>query len=434
MNTRKFDLRAQKTSFLKGIVEAPASKSYTIRALLCASLDGKAAIFNPLYSRDTLAAITSLRKFGASIKSKGNKLLIKGFNGIPLLKSGRINVGESGTLLRLLLPIAALGKGKFLVEGEGTLLQRTNRPIAEALLSLGVDIQGKDQEFRLPIIIKGKGGIEGGEVKVSAKISSQAISSLLMVSPLARKDVTILIKDEVVSKPYIDITLDVLKQAGIKVKREGYTRFLIKSGQCFKFRENFTIGGDYSSAAFLIVAACLISSDVVITNMVKDKQGDRKIIDILNSMGAKIKHSNNRVHIKGPFELKGRDINCADTPDLVPILAVAGCFAKGKTRIVNIGHLAHKESNRILTPASELRKLGVDIEAGKDSLVIKESVLKPAEVSSCNDHRIAMALVVAGLTVGGVTIKNAGAISKSYPHFVMDMRSLGARLVVKKKS
>ena len=113
---------------------------------------------------------------------------------------------------------------------------------------------------------------------------------------------------------------------------------------------------------------------------------------------------------------------------------MAGCFAKGKTRIVNIGHLAHKESNRILTPASELRKLGVDIEAGKDSLVIKESVLKPAEVSSCNDHRIAMALAVAGLTVGGVTIKNAGAISKSYPHFVMDMRSLGARLVVKKKS
>ena len=462
-----FNLRVGKTPYLRGTVKAPASKSYTIRAIIAASLDGKARIVNPLFSQDTQAAIKALEALGARIKKKKGLLQVRGFQGRPSLKGksvnpalshlrqspcggkGGVNVGESGTLLRLILPIIALGEGEFEINGCGTLLKRPNRPLAEALVSLGVDLKGKGRDFRLPITIQGKGAISGGKVSVSANMSSQTISSLLMVSAFASRDTTIIIKDKVVSKPYIDITLDVLDMAGIKVKRQGYGRFFIKSGQSFKLKEDFIIHGDYSSAAFLIAASCLVKSDVVITDMVKDKQGDRRIIDILNKMGARIKHSAERIEIHGPFKLKGMDIDCLDTPDLVPVLLAVSCFAQGRTRIYNIGQLAYKESNRVTAPAGELRKLGARIEIGRDKIIVQESSLKPeatwaigssnpayrqagtalrpAVGSSCADHRIAMALAVLGLRTGGLTIKNAECVNKSYPDFIRDFKALGAK-------
>lgn len=422
-------LRVEKTQCLKGKVKASPSKSYTIRAIACAALSGRVKIINPLISEDTQAAIGAFRLLGALIEKRGNALKVKGFVGRPFL-AGEVNVGESGTLLRLILPIIALGKGRFLVQGEGTLLKRPHKAIAEVLLSLGARIQGKDSEFRLPLRIDGRGELSGGKVKVSGQMSSQAISSLLTVAPLAVRDVELVVKDRVVSAPYIDITLNVLKLFGIKVKRQGYKRFFIKAPQTYEPKEDFVIHGDYSSAAFLITAGCLVESDITIADLVNDNQGDRNIIQILNSMGAKIIHANGCVRIRGPFNLKGRDIDCSDTPDLVPILAVAGCFAKGKTRIGNISHLAYKESNRILAPAGELKKLGANIRAGADSLIIEESVLRPAVVSGCNDHRIAMALAVCGLRIGGIAIKGIDCVNKSYPRFIPDMKSLGARFFI----
>ena len=147
-------------------------------------------------------------------------------------------------------------------------------------------------------------------------------------------------------------------------------------------------------------------------------------------MGAKIKHTKNTVRIKGPFELKGINIDCSDIPDLVPILAVLGCFAKGKTKLYNIAHLAHKESNRITAPAGELMKLGANISVTKSSIIVKHSCLASGHVSSCDDHRIAMALVVAGLKIGDVRIKGAECISKSYPNFLRDIKSLGAKFKI----
>lgn len=423
-------LKVKKTLSLKGKVKASPSKSYTIRAIVCAALSGRVKIINPLISEDTQAAIGAFRKLGALIEKSGNALKVKGFGARPSL-ADRVNVGESGTLLRLILPIIALGKGRFLVQGEGTLLKRPHKAIAEALLSLGARIRGKDSEFRLPLRVYGSGALTGGKVRVSGQMSSQSISSLLAVAPLAGQDVEAIVKDRVVSAPYIDITLDVLKRFGIKVKRQGYKRFFISAPQSYGPKGDFLIHGDYSSAAFLITAGCLVESDITITDLVSDSQGDRKIIQILNSMGAKIIHTNGCVRIRGPFNLKGRDIDCSDTPDLVPILAVAGCFAKGKTRIRNIRHLAYKESNRIQAPARELKKLGANIRAGADSLTIEESALKPAVVSGCNDHRIAMALAVCGLRIGGITIKGVDCINKSYPRFIQDMKSLGARFVIK---
>jgi 3-phosphoshikimate 1-carboxyvinyltransferase len=432
MTKKSFNLKVEKASLLKGRIKAPPSKSYTIRALICAGLDAKVKIVNPLLAEDTRAAMKALEHLGARIRPGKNSLLVTGFSGFPSSKARGLNAGESGTLLRLVLPVIALGKGKFVVNGRGTLLKRTNKPIARALLSLGVKIKGSNSDFHLPLTIDAKGKIPGGRVKVSGSLSSQIISSLLNIAPLAQRDTKIIAEGEVVSRPYIDITIDVLRQAGIKIFRQGYGKFFVKSGQRINFKKDVVIHGDYSSAAFLIAAACLVKSDLAITDLVKDSQGDRQIIRILNAMGAKIKHINNEVRIKGPFKLKGIDVDCRDTPDLVPILTVVACFAFGATRIFNIGHLAHKESNRILAPAGELKKLGAKITAGSDTLVIEQSALKPGVVSGCNDHRIAMSLAVAGLVVGGVDVQGAECISKSYPDFIPDMKFLGAKFIIKK--
>lgn len=420
----------EKTPELVGTIKAPPSKSYTHRAIMVGSVNGICRIINPLYSDDTLATIYAWRKLGAVIKKGLRSLRIRGCNGLPRPRSRSLNVGEAGTLLRFILPIIALAKGKIKVNGKGTLLGRSNRAIIKALRSWNINISGTGKEHKLPIKLKGKGEIRGGKTLVSGRDTSQTISSLLIMAPFAKDDTTIIVKEKLVSRPYVDITIDILQKAGIRVKNEAYKKFYVKHGQRFKSQKKFIIHGDYSSASFLIAAACLLPSDVTIVDLADDKQGDKAIIDILNNMGAKIRRLKNTVRIRGPFELKGIDIDCSDTPDLVPILAVLGCFAEGKTKIYNIAHLAHKESNRITAPAGELMQLGADISTTKNSITVRQSRLKSGYVSACNDHRIAMALVVAGLKIGDVRINGVECISKSYPNFLQDIKFLGAKIKI----
>ncbi|MFH1824667.1 MAG: 3-phosphoshikimate 1-carboxyvinyltransferase [Candidatus Firestonebacteria bacterium] len=425
---KNINLIIKKIPRLIGVIKAPPSKSYTQRAIIIGSIHGRCKIVNPLYSNDTLATIHVCQQLGAVIKRKSNCLyIVKGFYGLPRPKSYSINVGESGTLLRFILPILALVKGNFKIQGQGTLLNRSNMTIVEALRSWNIQISGIGKSHKVPIRLKGSGEIKGGRIYVSGIESSQAISSLLIASPFAKNNTTIIVKDRLVSSPYVDITIDVLQQAGIKVKNEHYKKFYVPCNQKIKPQKKFIIHGDYSSSAFLIVAACLLPSDITITDLIDDKQGDKKIVDILNMMGAKIKCKKNTVRIKGPFVLKGMSIDCSSMPDLVPILTVVGCFAKGKTKIYNISHLVHKESNRITTSAGELMKLGANISTTKDSITVKQSYLKPGCVCSCNDHRIAMALLVAGLKIGNIRIESVNCISKSYPDFLKNMKSIGAK-------
>lgn len=421
------DIITKKAIKLKGTIKAPASKSYTHRAIMAWGMDGHCRIENPLICDDTNATIGLWRKLGAHIKSGHSYLNIKGVDGQPKPKVKLFNAGESGTLLRLILPVLVLAKGRLVVTGRGTLLKRSNRPIAQALRSLGLDIKGRGVQEYLPISIFGTGAIRGGKIRVSAAMSSQTVSALLLACCFAKKDTTIIIKDKLVSRPYVDVTIDVLRRAGIRIINHGYKSFFIKSGQQFRSCRKYIIGGDYSSAAFLMAAGILIESDIRITGLKDDAQGDCRVIKILNSFGARIRREKNEVLIKGPFKLKGINIDCSDTPDLVPILAVVGCFAQGVTKIYNIAHLAHKESNRIIAPAEQLRKLGADIRVGRDSLTIIGNILKPARVSSCGDHRMAMALTVAGLAIGGVQIAGAECVSKSYPDFFKDLKSLKAK-------
>ncbi|MFA5143731.1 MAG: 3-phosphoshikimate 1-carboxyvinyltransferase [Candidatus Omnitrophota bacterium] len=431
MKTNKVtNIIVEKTPKLSGTIKAPPSKSYTHRAIMVGSVNGICRIINPLYSNDTLATISAWNKLGAVIKKLPQSLHIKGCSGLPRPKSNSLNVGEAGTLLRFILPIIALAKGRVKINGKGTLLDRSNKTIIDALRSWDINISGTGKDHKLPIKLNGIGEIRGGKTRVSGKDTSQTISSLLIVAPFAKNDTTIIVKDKLVSRPYVDVTIDILQKAGIKVKNKNYKRFYVKCGQQFKSQKKLIIHGDYSSAAFLIAAASLLPSNVIIADLANDKQGDKKFISILDKMGAKIKRIKNTLRIKGPFELKGIDIDCSDIPDLVPILAVLGCFAKGKTRLYNIAHLAHKESNRITAPAGELMKLGADVSTTNNSIIVKQSYLKPGHVSSCNDHRIAMALVVAGLKIGDVRIRGVECISKSYPDFIKDIKSLKAKIKI----
>jgi 3-phosphoshikimate 1-carboxyvinyltransferase len=428
---KPFDLIVEESPEIAGEVAAPPSKSYTQRAVIISALDSKCDIFNPLRSDDTMNAVSVFRLLGADIKDNGEFFSVSGVNGKPSPRCPVVNVGENGTLLRFTLAALSLASGELIVDGEKSLRKRPNSAIVNALRMLGVEIEGSGGAHTVPVRIKGSGGLRGGEVEIDGRTTSQAVSALLAVSPFANGDVVLKIKGELVSKPYVDITIDVLEWAGIKVINENYRKFTIAGGQKSRMKPEVSINGDYSSAAFLMASAVLTKSDVVIKGLAVDCQGDIRIIEILKNMGAEIKRDENSVSIKGPCELKGGEFDLSGTPDLAPVLTVLGCFAEGKTRIYNASHLLYKESNRLAQPAGELEKLGAKIALTGDGLVIEHSKLSSGEVFSWGDHRVAMSLAAAGLAVeGGLSIKNAECIGKSYPGFINDMKSLSARLSV----
>ena len=432
-------LRVRRTAKIAGTVEASPSKSYTHRAVIVASMGRNTRVENPLICEDTNNTVKIWRLLGADIRNDERDLRISGFDGHPHPKADSLNVGESGTLLRFVLPMLALGEGDFTVTGSGSLLVRPNREIVRTLADWGVNIHGVGSDQKVPVHIAANGRLPGGEASIGGRTSSQVVSALLMAAPLAEKDTILTIDGGLVSRPYIDITIDVLSWAGITVNWDAsYSQFRVQAGQPFKPKSHYKVHGDYSSSAFLMAAALLIEADVTISGLTDDKQGDKQIIDILRKMGAAIEVGEDFVRIQGPQELNGIEIDCADTPDLGPILTTLGCFAKGETRIHNISHLKFKESNRILEPAGQLRSLGAEITTLEDSgeILIKYSAdkLRGGVVSACNDHRIAMSLAVAGLTIKeDVVITGFEAVAKSYPSFVTHLKHLNADVSIEPK-
>jgi len=424
-------LTVNPTARLEGAILAPPSKSYTHRAVIIAGMGGRATVINPLTCDDTTNTVAMMRKLGASIREVNGNFDVRGCKGRPVPKGARVEAGESGTLLRFILPVLALGRGRIEIVGRGSLLNRPNRQVVDVLRSWGVEVSGRGENHCLPINMLATGSLKGGRAVIEGSVTSQVVSALLIAAPYADEDTVLEIPRRLVSRPYVAITLDVLAMSGIRVERRGYRYFKIRSGQKPRPGTKYVVHGDYSSAAFPMVAAALMSSDVVIRDLAGDCQGDRRIVSILRRMGAKIETRGDSVRIKGPFVLKGTDIDCSDTPDLVPVLTVLGCFAEGRTRISNVAHLAHKESNRLIAPAEELRKLGADVRTEGSGIVVRKSKLSAGSASGRNDHRIAMSLAVAGLAAGiRVNIAGPECIAKSYPGFVADMKTLGANLSV----
>jgi 3-phosphoshikimate 1-carboxyvinyltransferase len=325
--------------------------------------------------------------------------------------------------------IASLSPKPIGLTGDESIRARPMGPLIEALSRLGAYARCKGPRGRPPVVVGG--GLKGGDVEISGAISSQFVSALLLACPYAREDVELRVT-ELRSKPYVEMTLEVLDHAGAKIERSSdLTEFTIPGRQVLRASE-FDVPGDFSSAAFLLGAAALAGSAVKVSNLdVRGVQGDKRIVGLLREFGADVKLRGKVVEVSSSG-LTGIEADCGDNPDLVPVLAVLGSIADGTTILTNIPHLRYKETDRLRALASELRKLGARVEELPGELRIRGvKQLRGAKLSSYGDHRMAMALSVAGLVAKGETvIEGAESIKVSYPNFVKDMRKLGANIEV----
>ncbi len=408
-------------SSISGTIYAPPSKSYTHRAILVTALSEKGQVHRPLLSADTKATIAACEAFGASVTIQEDQLEILGVSGRPKTPDDVINVMNSGTTLRFMAAVAALTDGAILT-GDSSIRSRPNGPLLKALNELGADafsIKGND---RAPLVIRGR--LRGGSTALDGSVSSQFLSALLIACPLSDGDTTISIKGELKSRPYAEITLDILREAGAKIAVDG-NAFHISGGQRYDL-QSYTVPGDFSSASYPLAAAALTGS-VKVKGLYPSRQGDSAIVGILRNMGADVSWDTERGEVSvSQADLKGIEVDASLTPDLVPTIAVLGAFAKGRTIIRNAEHVRHKETDRIHAMAVELKKMGADIRERSDGLEITGGLLHGADLHGYHDHRIVMALTVAGIAVGDVRIDTAESIDVSYPGFFEEMRRLGA--------
>ncbi|HHV28739.1 3-phosphoshikimate 1-carboxyvinyltransferase [Acetivibrio mesophilus] len=417
-------VRKSKTN---GNIRIPGSKSHTIRALFFASLsEGKSEILSPLISDDALSAVEVCRALGAKIEQRDDKYLVEGFGRNPVTPEDVINVGNSGTTLRFGVMTAALGDGCSVFTGDWQIRQRPLGPLLYAINNLGAQAYSTRNNGKVPVVVKGR--LKGGSTELDS-ITSQYLSSILINSPLLPLDTEVIITrlNEI---PYVDITLWWLEKYGINYENHGYKTFYIKGGQHYK-PLNVTIPGDFSSATFFAVQAAISGEEFVLDNLdMTDPQGDKMVFSILEDMGAKVKVEGKSIRIKG-CELIGREIDMNAIPDALPAMAVAGCFAKGQTRLVNVPQARIKETDRIHVMCEQLRKMGADIRELEDGLVIGESKLKGCKLEGYGDHRIVMSLAIAGLNAEGeTTIDTAEAVNVTFPNFVGFLSQSGADISI----
>ena len=418
-------------STVSGRVLTPPSKSYTHRALILGTLaQGETVISNYLESDDTRYTADALRTLGADIRITGDTISITGSNGKLSVQPGKetIYVGNSGSTVRMVAPLTALTQGRVVFEGEPRLYQRPVSDLLVALKVLGVEASSINRDGFPPIAIRG-GTLRGGQVVVSGMITSQHVSGLLMVAPYARRNVRIKISGKLLSKPYVDVTIDAMQAFGGEVGNLNYEQFLVTAGKRYQGRE-YTIEGDYSSAAYFFVMGAIGQSPLTVTGLnPKSVQGDRHFLKLLSHMGGEVKYGKEEVTVSRKKPLTGITLDMGDYPDIVQPLAVVAAFARGKTLIKNIGHLIYKETDRINNTTSELLKMGVTVDVTENTMLITGGQPRGAEVESHNDHRLVMSLATAALFAEGETIINgAEAVSKSYPGFFSDLAKLGARV------
>ena len=415
-------------SKVNGRVAAPPSKSYTHRAIIAASLAaGESVIANPLLSDDTDYTIEACRALGAKIERRDAGLVVKGNGGRIRLRKPEIYAGNSGSTVRMIAPLATLSPTRIILDGDDRLRQRPMGDLISALVGLGVKARSLNNGCP-PLEIEG-GEFKTNMVTISGETSSQPVSGLLLAAPVTEKGLLIEVDGELRSRPYIDITLEVMRAFGVAAANRGYKDFVAEGGQSYKARQ-YPIEGDYSSAAYFLAAGAIGGGPVSVTNLKSDSaQGDRHFLAILAEMGAAVEGRSGSVKVSRDKELKSVNVDLGDHPDLVPTLAVVAAFSRGKTTISNIGHLRFKESDRINDTAAELAGMGVKTEVGGDSLAVYGGQPRGAEVDAHSDHRLAMSLAIAALFAKGDSIINgAEAVTKSYPRFFDELRKLGARV------
>lgn len=433
-------LKVKNISEIGGVVKAPPSKSYSHRAVILASLSkGTSRLYDMLYSEDTVSSIRVCKALGAEITKKDDCLEVVGTGGkLHNSSSEPIDLANSGTTLRLMTSVSALSDNEVILTGDESLQTRPMGLLMDALWSLGIETKSLNDNEKAPILIKP--GYLGGETNIYGNVSSQFISSILISSPLSEQGVTLYVLPEFKSRPYVNMTLDIMKKFGAKTLKGYY----LKHETCdmdhqscrideFKVMKqgyvacDYTVEGDYSSASYLLALIAINGGKAKIRNLFRDsKQGDKVILDILQDMGAKVIRGEDYVEIGSNGELKAIDVDLSNAPDLLITVAVLAAMAEGTTNITGVGHARVKETDRIDTTCRELEKLGCKLVEYEDGMSITGGVTGGV-VDSHGDHRLAMAFSLIGLK-HDIEITNGEVFDVSFPNFIESMAELGFEL------
>lgn len=412
-----------KKSRPEGAVKIPGSKSHTIRGLVMALHGGGVSeLIDPLDSSDTRSCFEMIQNFGAKVTDEGGRWIIECEG--PRLPDNVVDVGNSGTSLYIGMGIASLLKGYTVYTGDSQIRRRPAGPLIQSINDLGGHALSTRNNGCPPAVIGGP--LRGGKTVLEA-VTSQYLSSLLMAAPLGEGDCSIdvpLLNEA----PYVTMTLDWLDMAGIEYRNDNYRNFTVPGGQKYRpFSRN--IPADFSSATFFLVAAAITGGEVVLQGLdMEDSQGDKEVVNILEKMGALVEKGNGEVKITGKTLIGGSyDLNAI--PDALPALSVAACFARGETRLYNVAQARVKETDRISVMRGELTKLGATVEEMEDGLIIEGTGLTGGTVEGHGDHRIVMAMAVAGLGAEGpVTVTTAESAAVTFPAFRGLLLSLGCRI------
>ena len=417
---------------LTGSLEIPPSKSVSHRAIISAGLaKGESVISNVLMSEDMIATCDAMTALGASIAYQETQngcftLTISGCDPLAM-KTDTIQCNESGSTLRFIIPIVLLQPKRVVITGKGRLVSRPMKPYYEIFAEKAIQYEHLQKDQDLPLAVEG--ALTPGSYQIDGGVSSQFITGLLFALPLLSGDSVIELTSKLESKPYIDITLDVLKQFGIEIVNDNDQRFVIKGNQAYT-PSNYRVEGDFSQGAFWLVAGTIGEMMDCQDLNVASQQGGKVIVDILKEMGSDISVDDDKLIVR-KAETAGTIIDVSQCPDLVPILGVLGSLSKGTTTIINGERLRFKESDRLMATADVLNKLGGNVEETADGLVIHGvSGFTGGRVESHNDHRIAMAVAIASMrATGKIILDGAEAVNKSYPHFWEDFTAMGGEWI-----
>jgi 3-phosphoshikimate 1-carboxyvinyltransferase len=419
-------------SKVRGSIRCPSSKSYTHRAIAVATLAGgkTSIITNALLARDTLATLASCQALGADIKHKGTTVEVKGRNEFEP-PGNVINAENSGTTIRILAAMSGLVRtGHVVLTGDDSLRKRPMQPILDALEQLGVKAFSTKGDGTPPLVVRG-GGIKGGVALIDGSISSQFISGLLIAGVCAQSDIDLKIKGNLVSRPYVSATLATMERFGVKIAHAAdMLEYHIRSSRYKATR--FDIPSDFSTAALVMAAGALAGEKLTVRGLnFRLPQGDSQIIDIMKRMGCRVRadKSKGEVVIEQTEVLEGGSFDLGDTPDLLPVVSILALKAKDPVTISGVAHARVKETDRIANIASELVKFGARILEFNDGLKISApKVLKNASLEAYNDHRLFMAFTIASMLTEKSIVAGAESVDVSYPNFIADMKTLGARI------
>ena len=412
------------TGPVRGSIRPPGSKSLTNRALITAALaTGQTRLTGVLDSDDTRVMIESLRRLGFAVQQDldARTIDIAGCGGKLAATEAELWLENSGTSIRFLTALCSLGNGRFRLDGNSRMRQRPIGDLVEAMKPLGTDLECELGTNCPPVVVSAS-GLAGGSTTVAGNISSQYLSAMLMAAPCANSPVEINVSGELVSRPYIDMTMGVMAQFGVEVSCREHQRFRIKP-QTYRGAQ-YDIEPDASAASYMFAAAAVTGGEVTVEGLNQYAlQGDVHFVEALEQMGCRVTYGEDSITVRGE-KLTGIDIDMNEISDTAQTLAVVALFADGPTRIRNVAHMRHKETDRVFAMVEEIRRLGVEAEEHDDGLTVKPGPISPATIQTYDDHRMAMSFALAGLKVDGIRIADPGCTAKTYPDFFNDLETL----------